>query len=175
MHRFALAALALIAPLWLAGPALAQESKAAQSTRKLLQQKLTIEAKDIGTKAFLDDVNRELDKEIKFIIDNASGVSNNTKVSFKGKNVTVEQVLNELSDKLDCGWFVVSNAANNKIDGKVMLRKSSKGKERGYEAGKGPQKSELRPAEQFGEPERPVLTASRLQPAPARSARASRD
>lgn len=172
MRRPLVALFAVIVPLWLAGAGLAEESKAAQATRKNLQQKLSIEAKEIGTKAFLEDVNRELDKEIKFIIDNASGVSNNTKITYKGKNVTVEQVLNEVSDKLDCGWYVVSNAANNKIDGKVMIRKSSKGKERGYEAGKDPKKADAGSSPLREPDSRPVVTASSVsRPAEALSAR----
>ncbi|MSQ96707.1 MAG: hypothetical protein EXR98_19435 [Gemmataceae bacterium] len=121
----------------------AQESKAAQSTRQKLKQVIAeIELKEVGTKAFFEDVNRELDKTINFKIDNASGVSNNTKLSFKGKKVTVEKLLNEVSDKFDFGWVVISNPGNNKVDGWIIIRKSSKGKERGYEAGKEPKEKE---------------------------------
>lgn len=125
----------LLADLAAQAPA---ESKSAQTTRKKLLQKLTIDAKEIGTKAFMEDVNREIDNPFRFFIDNASGVSNNTKVTIKAKDKTVEEILNMLSDKLDCGWYVVSNVGNNKVDGQVVIRKSSKGKERGYEAGKAP-------------------------------------
>jgi hypothetical protein len=138
---------ALLIGLTLSSPGLAtaqEESKAAATTRKKLQQTLTIEAKEIGIKNFLEDINNELDakKQIRFKIDNATGVSNNMKVSYKGKDVTVEQVLNDLADKFDFGYYVVSNAANNKEDGMVLIRKSSKAKERGYEAGKEPPRKE---------------------------------
>jgi hypothetical protein len=119
--------------LGLSAQALAQESQAAQTTRKKLQQKVTIDMKEIGTKAFFDDVNIELEKPIKIKINNASGVSNNSKMTYKGKGVTVEKLLNDLADKYDFGWVVISNAANNAVDGAVEIRKS---KERGYEAGK---------------------------------------
>ena len=56
----------------------------------------------------------------------------------EAKDKTVEEILNEISDKGEFGWFVVSNASNNKEDGKVIIRKNTKGKERGYEAGKEP-------------------------------------
>lgn len=118
--------------------AIAQESTAAKTTRKKLQQKITVEFKEEGTKAVIDQVSGEMDKAPKFRIDNASGISNNTKITYRAKDKTVEQVLNDICDKLDCGWYVVSNAANNKVDGSVVIRKSSKGKERGYEAGKEP-------------------------------------
>lgn len=124
--------------------AVGQESNAAKATREKLKQVIgEINAKEVGTKDFFDDLNRELDKPVKFKIDNSTGVSNNSKLSYKGKKVTVEKILNELSDKYDFGWFVISNVANNREDGAIMIRKSSKGKERGYEAGKEPKKSSL--------------------------------
>jgi uncharacterized protein (TIGR03067 family) len=119
----------------------AQESQAAKTTRKALQKTLDVDQKDIGTKDFLDDISSDLDNKVKFKIDNASGVSNNTKMTYKAKGVTVEKMLNDLADKYDWGWFVMSNAGNNAVDGKVIIRKSSKGKERGYETGKEPKKS----------------------------------
>jgi hypothetical protein len=129
----------VIVPLWFAGASPAQESQAAQTTRKKLKQLVAeVDAKEVGTKDFLEDVLGEVN--VKFKIDNASGVSNNSKITYKAKNVPAEKVLNDISDKMDFGWFVISNAANNTVDGKVMVRKSSKGKERGYEAGKEPKK-----------------------------------
>jgi hypothetical protein len=119
----------------------AQDSKSAAATRKKMQQKVTINAKEVGIKAFLEDLKNEMEHEIRFKIDNANGLSNNMKVSYSGKNVTVEKVLNDISDKFDFGYYVVSNAANNKIDGTVIIRRIMKGKERGYEAGKEPKKS----------------------------------
>jgi hypothetical protein len=118
--------------------ATAQESKAAMTTRKKLQQKVTLDFKDVGTKDVFDDIKREMDKPCNFKIDNKTGVSNNTKLTYKCKDTTVEKVLNDLSDKYDFGWVVISNEGNNKVDGWVIIRKSDKGKERGYEAGKEP-------------------------------------
>ena len=136
-----------------ASRAAAQESKAAAATRKNLQQKLTLSVKEVGLKNFLEtDLNGELEKPIRFQFDNASGISNNMKVSFSGKNVTVEKVLNELADKYDFGYYVVSNKANNKVDGKVVIRKY-KEKERGYQAGKEPKKgARLVPPRRLGAP-----------------------
>ena len=119
--------------------AAAQESKAAKATREKLKQVIAeFEAKEVGTKAFFEDVNRELDKSINFKIDNTSGISNNTKLTFKAKKITVEKLLNDLSDKYEFGWYVVSNA-KDRNDGWVMVRKF-KDKERGYESGKEPKK-----------------------------------
>ncbi len=129
---------ALVAALTLAGQLAAQESPAAQATRKKLQQKVSIDIKEQGTKAFIEELITECEKPFKFSIDNASGVSNNSKMSYKAKNVTVEKVLNDLADKYEWGWYIISNPANNAKDGMVVIRKS---KERGYEAGKEPKKS----------------------------------
>ncbi len=147
--------------LLLAHRAAAQDSKAAATTRKSLQQKVSLDVKkEVGLKDFLDDLGSDLPKAVHFKIDNGSGVSNNMKVSYVGKNVTVEKVLNDLSDKYDFGYVVVSNAANNKVDGKVIIRKSSKGKERGYEAGKEPKKTSAIDNERLvPPPARAVLTA----------------
>jgi uncharacterized protein (TIGR03067 family) len=139
-------ALVLLAGLGLVGSAPAQESQAAKTTRKSLQKTIDVDQKEVGTKDFFDEISSDLDGKIKFKIDNGSGVSNNTKISYKGKGVTVEKMLNDLADKNDWGWYVVSNAGNNAVDGKVVIRKSSKGKERGYEAGKDPKKASLDPA-----------------------------
>lgn len=118
-----------------------QETPSAKGTRKLLQKAIDVDLKEVGTKDFLDEISGELDYKVKFKIDNASGVSNNTKMSYKGKAVTVEKMLNDLADKYDWGWYVVSNEGDNKVDGKVMIRKNTKAKERGYEAGKEPKKT----------------------------------
>jgi hypothetical protein len=141
-------ALAVVASVLVAGSASAQaESKSAEATRKKLQQTIeNYEAKEVGTKEFLTDIlKNEIDKEIRFFVDNGSGVSNNTKITLKLKGVTVEKALNEFSDKMDCGWYVESNVGNNKRDGQVVIRKNTKGKERGYEFGKEPKKKAAAP------------------------------
>ncbi|HYV37702.1 MAG TPA: hypothetical protein VE988_18605 [Gemmataceae bacterium] len=115
-----------------------EESPSAKATRKKLLQKITLDAKEIGFKDFTDDIKLELDKPVSFKIDNVSGISNNSKVSYTCKDKTLEQVLNEMADKYEFGWYVVSNP-KDRLDGWIMIRKH-KEKERGYEAGKEPKK-----------------------------------
>lgn len=142
MRQLLCLVLALVAAVGGAETALAQqETPSAKGTRKMLQKVIDVDQKEVGTKDFLSDITSDLDNRVKFIIDNASGVSNNTKMSYKAKGVTVEKMLNDLADKYDWGWYVVSNEGNNKVDGKVMIRKNTKVKERGYEAGKEPKKT----------------------------------
>jgi hypothetical protein len=114
------------------------ETPSAIAARKKLQQKISIDEKDIGFKNLTDVIKSEMDKPISFKIDNNSGISNNSKVTYSCKDKTVEQVLNELADKYDFGWYVVSDA-KDRNDGWVMLRKY-KEKERGYKDGKDPKK-----------------------------------
>ena len=75
--------LVLVGGALLVQQASAQESKAAKATREKLKQVIAeFEGKDIGAKAFFEDINRELDKSINFKIDNTTGISNNTKLTF---------------------------------------------------------------------------------------------
>jgi hypothetical protein len=140
-RMFALGLVALMSALWLASDfarAGGDETPSAIAARKKLKQKITIEAKEVGFKAFTDDIKREMDKEVSFKIDNTSGISNNSKVTYSCKDKTVEEVLNELADKYEFGWYIVSDL-KDRNDGFVMLRKY-KEKERGYKDGKGPKK-----------------------------------
>lgn len=135
MHWMAAAAIGW----FLAGTAAAQDTTGAASTRKRLQQKITVEWKEVITKTIFEDIRGEMDPPVTFKIDTVSGMSLNTKLTFAAKNKTVEQVLNEMADKFEFGWFVRSNT-KDKYDGYVIIRKS-KEKERGYEAGKEPKKT----------------------------------
>ena len=115
-----------------------EETPSAKATRKKLKQKITVDEKEIQFKGMLDAIKGEMDKPVSFKIDNTSGISNNSKVTYSAKDKTVEEILNELADKYEFGWYVVSNA-KDRVDGWIMVRKY-KDKERGYEAGKEPKK-----------------------------------
>ena len=128
----------LSAVLVIALPVFAQETPSAQSARKKLQQKISVEWKDIGIKAITDDIKREMDQPVAFKIDNTTGISNNSKMTYKADNKTVEQILNDLSDKGEFGWFIKSDP-KDRNDGWIIIRKY-KDKERGVEGGKAPAK-----------------------------------
>jgi hypothetical protein len=117
---------------FLSAPLCAQESAAAKATRKKLQQKISIDCKEVGIKAITEDIKREMDPAVAFKIDNLSGISNNSKLTLKADNKTVEQILNDLSDKGEFGWFIKSDP-KDRNDGFVILRKF-KDKERGTES-----------------------------------------
>jgi hypothetical protein len=142
-HSMTRIAFVLVAAAVLTQSAAAQESKAAKFTREKLKQVIAeFDDKEVGAKAFFEDVNREIEKEIKFKIDGTTGISNNTKFSYKAKKVTVEKLLNDVADKYEFGWYVISNPGNNKEDGHIVIRRNTKGKERGYELGKEPKDKE---------------------------------
>jgi len=134
--KFGLKLAALVgAVLFLSAPLSAQESPSAKATRKKLQQKISIDCKEVGIKAITEDIKREMDPAVAFKIDNLSGISNNSKLTLKADNKTVEQILNDLSDKGEFGWFIKSDP-KDRNDGFVIIRKF-KDKERGTES-KGP-------------------------------------
>lgn len=86
----------------------------------------------------LEIIMEELKEKVpgfKFRLDGKGGVSRNSKLSFKGKGVTVEEVLGGLCKAGgDLGWYIIA-VKNNAYDGLVLI---TKGGERGYEKGKEP-------------------------------------
>lgn len=130
-----------IALLAVAAVSQAQESPAAKATRDRLKKIILdeVEWKEIPTRDVFNDLKNESNNKVSFKIDTANGMSMNSRLSYKGKKVSLEKVLNDLSDKYDFGWIVYSNPKdkNDRYNGWVILRKG-KGKERGYEAGKEP-------------------------------------
>ena len=63
-------------------------------TRQKLKQKFR-RFKDIGTKACTKKSRLRDGKPVNIKIDNTTGVSNNTKLTYKAKDKTVEQILNK--------------------------------------------------------------------------------
>src|SRR5947207_194128 len=105
MTRWLTWTLALAVVLVVGPSGFAQESPSTQATRKKLKQKITVDFKEIGTKTVFDDIKGEMDKPVAFKLDANSGVSNNTKLTYKAKDKAVETILNELSDKFEFGWI----------------------------------------------------------------------
>jgi hypothetical protein len=121
--------------------ALAQDSVRAKQTRALLKKTtLDPEWKEEMTRVILAELKSETNDKVTFIVDTVSGMSMNSRMTYKAKKVSIEKILNELADKNDFGWFVFSNPKdpNDQKNGKVILRKGAKGKERGYEFGTEP-------------------------------------
>lgn len=104
------------------------DTPAAAKTRKLLKKKVSVEFKDTR----LDDVKEELQDQIKglkIMLDAKGGVSRNQTVTYKAKDKTVEEVLDEMLKKPALGYIIISKKGNA-YDGSLQIRKSE---ERGYE------------------------------------------
>jgi hypothetical protein len=156
-----------------AAPALGQDSPSAKATRKRLLQVIpVVDLKDTRLADALKEITGDLDKKVNIKIHNPSGVSNNTKVTYKAKNETLEKVLDAICTQIDAGYIVVSDP-KDRLDGFVVIRKG-KGKERGYEFGKEPKdkSSRLQPRPAEGRPTPPALL--RLGPAAAPAAALAR-
>ena len=112
----------------------AADTPKAAATRKLIKNtKFDVDFDDSRLEEIFDEL-KELAPGFKYILDSKGGVSRNSKLTYKAKGKTVEEVLNELCAKGgDLGWFVVSGT--NAYEGLVKV---TKGGERGYEKGKEP-------------------------------------
>jgi type II secretory pathway component GspD/PulD (secretin) len=104
------------------------DSEKAAKTRKLLKTKITVEFKDEKLSDVVDELKEQV-KGLKFLIDTAGGVSRNRTITYKAKDKTVEQVLDEMLKKPALGYIVISKKGNA-YDGLVQIRNSD---ERGYE------------------------------------------
>jgi hypothetical protein len=162
-----------ICAAWLVSvnPVLGQDTPSAKATRKRLQEKITVEIKETPFKEAIEEIRRELNNKVSFKIDNVSGISNNSKVTIIAKDKTVEAILNELADKYEFGYYVISSNDKDRYNGWIMVRKF-KDKERGYESGKEPKKDK---ASQLRDPLPGItLPAERILTALPQSARLER-
>jgi hypothetical protein len=137
------------------GWAQAQDTPRAKATRENLKKIVLedVEYKEEMTRVIFDDLKRESNNKVSFIIDTGSGMSMNSRMSYKVKKASIEKILNDLADKNDFGWYVFSNPKdpNDQKNGKIILRKGAKGKERGYEFGTEPKEEKKSSALQPGQ------------------------
>src|ERR1700722_7981562 len=121
MRRFL--AVALVFPMaLLAVPAAdTPDTAKAAATRKLLKEKkITLEIKELGLAEALDEIKDQV-KGVTFLIDTKGGVSRNQKVSYSGKDVTIEVALDGLLKKNDLGYYVITKEKS--YDGSIRIVK----------------------------------------------------
>jgi hypothetical protein len=157
---------ALGAALLLPAGAAAQqrETPSAKATRKKLEMKISVEWDNVPLKVAVDDLKAEFDNRLGVKIDNVSGVSNNTKVTYKAENQSLKKILGDLCTKYDWG-YIVKSEAGNRYDGWIIIRKSA---ERGYEKGAEPKgggakessAAPARPGPALARPAAPALSAA---------------
>ena len=108
------------------------DTPAAAKTRKLLKTKISVDFKDTRLEDAMNEIKDEV-KGFKFLLRSGNvekgGVSRNLTITYKAKDKTVEQILDEMLKKPDLGYIVISDPKKNaSYDGLVEIRKS---KERG--------------------------------------------
>lgn len=130
MRRLLLLPLALL--LFAPAFAAAEDTPKAAETRKKLEMKISVEYKDMLFRDVMDDLKDKAD--VHFRPDTKGGVNLNAKVTYKAKDKAVQEVLTDICTKLDDGFYVISGKTDA-YDGSIKI---TRGKERGYEAGKGP-------------------------------------
>ena len=129
MHRlFALGLVALLAVNVCAADD--EDTPKAAKTRKLLETKITVSWKEVPLRDILEEIRDEHAKGVKFIVDTKGGVSQNQKLTFTGKDVTLAEALDKMFAKNGLGYFVISKKGNA-YDGLIQIKQ---GKERGYPA-----------------------------------------
>jgi hypothetical protein len=132
--------LALGLALFLPALAAADDTPKAAATRKKLEKKIKVDYKDTLFRDVMDDLKDQ--GEVTFLPDTKNGVNLNLKVTLKAADKTVEEVLNAVCDKADTGWYIITT--NKAYEGSIKI---TRGKERGYEAGKEPDKTATAPKE----------------------------
>jgi hypothetical protein len=99
----------------------------AAKVRKLLKKKITVSFKDTRLIEVVEEI-QDMVKGLRFRLDTKGGVSQNRPLSYKGKDQTVEQVLDGLFKKAGLGYYVISKKGDA-YDGTVLI---IQGKARGY-------------------------------------------
>lgn len=140
MRRLLVAAVAAAVAVGGFAPAARAQTKdtplATYTRTKKLKGKVTVDFKNEFLKETLNEISSQIEEQklgpIK--VEYAQGVSQNTRVTFAAKNVTVEEALDGLFKQLDLGYVVVSNSTS-RADGYLRILK---GPNRGYETGQEP-------------------------------------
>jgi len=109
-----------------------EDTPKAAATRKILKQKQSFEWKDTSFADVLDDIKGQV-KGLSLRPDTKSGVNVNKQITFKAKDLPLEDILDQLLGK--SGWgFYVESQKNSSYDGSVVIRV---GKERGWKGVEG--------------------------------------
>jgi TolA-binding protein len=123
------------AALW-AGDGAGTDTRKAAAMRKKLKEKVTVSYKDHQLREVVDDLKDQV-KGLQIEVDAKSGVNLNTKITYEGKDIPLEQVLDAICTKNSWGYYVRSNEKHT-YDGRLVIKV---GMERGYEEGKEPGKA----------------------------------
>jgi hypothetical protein len=113
-----------------------KDTAAAANTRKKLLTKVTVDFKDEHLSECLKEIARQIDEstdaKLSFFYD--TGVSQNQRVTYSGKDQSVADALDGVLKKNSLGYIVLSKD-KDRYDGWLKIKQ---GNERGYPAGEEP-------------------------------------
>lgn len=104
------------------------DSPKAKKTRELLKKKISLDIKDDSFRDVLDTLKEEI-KGLRLKADTKAGVNLNKQFTYKCKDKTLAQVLEDLLKPNGWGYYILSNTKDVQWDGAIVIRP---GKERGY-------------------------------------------
>jgi hypothetical protein len=105
-----------------------EDTPKAAKTRKMLKTKISVDFKELPLREVLEEIKEDHVKGINIITDTKGGVSNNQKIMYSGKDVTLEDALDKMFAKNDLGYYIISKKGDA-YDGAIKI---VKGKARGY-------------------------------------------
>ena len=110
-----------------------KDTPSAAQSRKKLKGKVTVEFKNTMLDEALSEISGQIEDQKLGPIskDYGVGVSKNSRITYSGKDVTVEEALDGILKQLDLGYHVVSKD-KDRYDGWLHVEK---GTHRGYPAG----------------------------------------
>jgi hypothetical protein len=108
-----------VAPLVLGADDAPKDTPSAAKTREKLKKKIDVDWKNTMFKEIIDDLKDMTG--VNFIIDTKSGVSQNTKFTYKAKGKPADEVLTAVLADRKWGWFVISKE-KDAYDGAVKVR-----------------------------------------------------
>ncbi len=129
---FAATAFALCLTSVYAADAPPKDTPKAAKTRQILKKKVSFDWKDTSFGDVIDDIKSQV-KGLGIRVDTKSGVNLNKQITFKVKDVPLEDALEQLIAKNGWGFYVESQQ-NSAYDGLLWIRV---GKERGWKGVEG--------------------------------------
>ncbi|OWK39207.1 putative lipoprotein [Fimbriiglobus ruber] len=144
-------------------------TQAAFTRNKKLKGKVTVDFKNEFLKEALKEISGQLEDQKlgQLSTHYAPGVSQNTRITYAGKDVTAEEALDGIFKQLDLG-YVVTSKDKDRYDGWLEI---AKGNERGFPAGTtvaqaDPKKPGAKKPEEMKKPDEPKKTEEAKKPDP---------
>ncbi len=116
----------------LSAAAAPEDTPKAAKTRELLKKKINLDWKDTSFGEVIDDLKMMV-KGLRIHVETKTGVNLNKQITFKAKDIPLEEALDQLLGKNAWGFYVESQKGSS-YDGDLYIRV---GKERGWKGVEG--------------------------------------